>query len=101
MAGKGGARENAGRKGYAVEIQAKRAVDLSFSTIIKVLEDESLDIELRLKAALPLAAKYFPSKLEVNDINQLTGEQKYALLSDYMRNIKSVKVIERTEPIDV
>ena len=84
---------NSGRKGYAVEIQAKKALDLSFSTIIKVLSDESINVELRLKAAIPLATKYFPEKLDINDVNQLSGDQKFLLLSQYLDRFKTVKVI--------
>lgn len=84
----------AGRPGYAIEIQAKEAVELSFSTIIKVLKDESLSIDLRLKAAIPLASKYFPEKLEINDLNQLSGDQKFILLNNYLDRFKNVKVID-------
>jgi hypothetical protein len=85
---------NSGRKGYRVEIQAKKALELSFSTLIKVLEDETLDINLRLKAAIPIATKYFPEKIEVDDINQLTGEQKFILLNKYLDRFRDVKVID-------
>ena len=84
----------AGRPGYAEQIQAKKALDLSFSTIIKVLSDETLDIDLRLKAAIPLATKYFPEKIEVNDLNQLSGDQKFVLLNTFFEKFQSVKVID-------
>lgn len=89
-----GGNSNSGRKGYAIEIQAKKAVDLSFSTIIKALQDETLDIDIRLRAAIPLASKYFPEKLEYNDVNQLTGEQKFILLNSYLEKFKTVQVID-------
>lgn len=86
--------EKSGRPGYAQQIQAKEAVELSFSTIIKVLRDETLPLDLRLKAAIPIAAKYFPQKLEINDLNALTGDQKFILLNNYLDKFKTVKVID-------
>lgn len=90
--------ENSGRRGYAHEIQAKEAIKLSFSTIIKVLKDETIPVDLRLKAAIPLASKYFPDKIEMNDVNQLSGDQKFILLNNYLDKFKTVKVIDVNQP---
>ena len=91
--------ENSGRRGYGHEIQAKEAIELSFSTIIKVLKDETIDVELRLKAAIPLASKYFPEKLEINNLNELSGDQKYTLLNTFFERFNSIKVID-VKPIE-
>lgn len=89
--------QNSGRRGYEMELKAKKAIDLSFSTIIKALEDESLDIDLRLKCAIPLATKYFPEKLEIDNVNQLTGDQKFLLLSTFLERFKTIPIIDATD----
>ena len=71
--------KNSGRKGYRHEIQAREAIDLSFRTIIMALSDDTLSLDLKLKAAIPIASKALPDKVEINDVNALTNEQRMKL----------------------
>ena len=86
--------KNSGRKSFRHEIAAKNALELSIKTIVGVLRDETLPIELRLKAAIPIASKYFPDKIEVNDVNALTHDDKIRMLASFKMLLDQRKILD-------
>lgn len=97
--------KNSGRRPKIVEMHeretAKEVLKLSLHTIVGVLRDESLPVDLRLKAAIPFGQKYFPDKVEINDVNALThderlaiGERVAGLVADKLSGFKVVDVQE-------
>ena len=83
--------KNSGRRGYQQEILAKSAIELSFHTVIKALKDENLPIDLRLRVAGPIAAKYIPQKLETENLNELSADQKFALINRYLAGLENLR----------
>ena len=58
---------------------ASDVLKLSLETVLSVLRDKTMPLELRLKAAVPFGMKYFPDKVQIDDLNALTREDKLAL----------------------
>lgn len=78
-----------GRKGYSHEIKAKKAMELSLDLAIWAIENEELDIETRLKVVIPLLNKYIPSKLEIDDVNAMTRDDRLKLAKSYLALLAS------------
>lgn len=59
-------------------------MELSLDLAIWAIENEELDIETRLKVVIPLLNKYIPSKLEIDDVNALSRDDRLKLAKSYL-----------------
>lgn len=69
-----------GRKSWINELEMKEISDLSNQTIKHLLKRTDLTIDQQLKVALPLVLKSMPDKLEVDDVNAISYDEKKQLI---------------------
>ena len=83
--------KNSGRKSKLTMLsRAETAADvlvLSLQTLHEVMADRSNPADLRVKAAIPIASKYFPDKVEVKDMNALTNAQRIQLAMRFIEKL--------------
>ena len=71
---------NSGRKSWINELEVKEISDLSNRTIKSLLQRNDLTIDQQLKLALPIVLKRMPDKIEIDDVNAISYEEKKQLI---------------------
>lgn len=86
--------ENSGRKSWISELDSKEVSDLSMKTIKSLLKRDDLTIEQQLKLALPIVLKRMPDKIEFDDVNALTRDEKLQI-------IESIRLLTKQPIMDL
>lgn len=88
--------KNSGRKSFVDEFKSKHISKLSQDILIKILEaDESIiPLTEKLKASLPIVLKTMPDKIELDNINELSYEEKIQI-------IESIRLLTKQPIMDL
>lgn len=70
-----------GRKSWVAELETKEVDELAIATIKSLLKRNDLSVDQQIKLTLPLVLKRMPDKVEFEDVNALTYEDKMKMLS--------------------
>lgn len=71
---------NSGRKSWIKELESKEVDQLAIATIKSLLKRNDLTIDQQIKLSLPLVLKRMPDRVEIDDVNALTYEDKIKML---------------------
>ena len=84
-----------GRKSWVHELEMKEISELANQRIKSLLKRNDLTIDQQLKLAIPILLKAMPDKIEVDDVNAISYDEKIGLIS-LLRNAltNSKKVID-------
>ena len=87
---------NSGRKSFVDEFKSKHISKLSQDVLIRILEADENIISLseKLKASLPIVLKTMPDKIELDDVNQLSHEEKLQI-------IESIRLLTKQPVMDL
>lgn len=87
---------NSGRKSFVDEFKSKKISKLSQDVLIRILEADENVISLteKLKASLPIVLKTMPDKIELDDVNALSYEEKLQI-------IESIRLLTKQPIMDL
>lgn len=75
-----GVKGRSGRRPRAYEISIDKIVNASNHVVYSFITDENQDVAKRAEVAARFSIKHMPEKVELNDKNALTREEKLALV---------------------
>ena len=89
---------NSGRRPYKEELDGIKDIsELSVKTIKALLNKTDLTIDQQLKLALPIVLKRMPDKIEVDDINAISYDDKLSIIA----SIKHALLGQKPNVIDI
>jgi len=74
--------KNSGRRNFVEDWKSKKACNLAVDILIRGFEspDNIISLSDKMSKAIPIVSKCLPEKIEIEDVNSLTYEDKIALV---------------------